>query len=110
MARSLLRHAAMVCTNACRGLPQSFADGRRVTMPDDAARRRFAARAQHFAAAAAGLDGGPSGATGWHSWRVARVLPAAAPTTGNLNVLEDDPYWRAERETLKLRRAGQAGI
>ena len=102
MAPSLLRHAAMVCANAGRGLPQSFANGDRVRMPDGDSRERFAARAQHFAAVAARLDGHMAGKVDWAGLRAARVLPAAAPTTGNLTVLEDNPYWRAERLPPRL--------
>ncbi len=108
MAPSLLRHAAMVCANAHRGLPQSFANGRSVAMPDGAARQRVAARAQHFAAVAARLDG-RGGTTDWTGLRAARILPAAVPTTGNLTILEDDPYWRAEPLSQRLSAAGGAG-
>ncbi len=83
----LLRHAALVCENAARGLPVRFANGRPVARPDQPAKLAFAARARKFTATAARLDGRSSRVIPFV--RPARCLPGALPTTGTLTASEN---------------------
>lgn len=91
MSTSLLRHAAMVCGNARLGLPERFANGAAVPMPDAEAQTAFARRAARYTAVANRLEKRtPARAYDERVW-VPRRLPAPVPTTGTLTALEVHP-------------------
>lgn len=91
MPISLLRHAAMVCDNARHGLPESFANGAAVPMPDAEARAAFARRARRYTAVANRLEKLGLVGTEESGAPTPRRLPAALPTTGTLTALENHP-------------------
>ncbi|MCH8110644.1 MAG: hypothetical protein IH905_01605 [Proteobacteria bacterium] len=91
MLTSLLRHAAMVCHNARHGLPERFADGTSVAMPDAETRAAFARRAARYTTVANRLERRTLPPADNERVRVPRRLPAAVPTTGTLTALEVHP-------------------
>ena len=91
MFTSLLRHAAMVCDNARHGLPERFANGAAVPMPDAETRAAFARRAARYWAVANRLEKRTLAPVEGERVRVPRRLPAAVPTTGTLTALEVHP-------------------
>ncbi len=91
MVTSLLRHAAMVCDNARHGLPERFANGVAVPMPDAETRAAFSRRAARFTKMANRLEKRTPPRPDEERVRVPRRLPAALPTTGTLTALEVHP-------------------
>ncbi len=101
MSTTLLRHAAMVCNQARRGLPDRFANGTPIPMPDGETRKVFALRAARYTAAANRIEGRARAHVEAGSVRVPRHLPAAAPTTGTLTALEMHPRFGRRRPLPK---------
>lgn len=91
MFTSLLRHAAMVCENARHGLPDRFANGTAIPMPDAETRAAFARRAERYTAVANRLGKRTLVRAGDQPVRLPRSLPSAVPTTGTLTALETHP-------------------
>lgn len=108
MSTSLLRHAAMVCDNARHGLPERFANGAAVPMPDAETRAAFARRAGRYWAVANRLEKRTLARANDERVRVPRRLPAAAPTTGTLTALEVHPRFgrNPTRQALVERISG----
>ena len=91
MLTPLLRHAAMVCDNARHGLPERFANGAAVAMPDAETRAAFARRAARYTTVANRLERRTLPPADNERVRAPRRLPAATPTTGTLTALEIHP-------------------
>ena len=112
MLTSLLRHAAMVCENARHGLPERFANGAAVPMPDAEARAAFARRAARYWAVANQLEKRTPERADDEQVRVPRRLPAAVPTTGTLTALEIHPRFgrNPTPQALVDRMSGVPGL
>ena len=74
-----LRHAAIVCENAARGLPIQFANGRPLQMPNSKSQAEFVRRARHYRRVADRIDGDTGRFVDQHA---PRILPAASSSTG----------------------------